>query len=378
MKNFKIMQGPMETGSSQGWRILPHGIVSLIARQVWVILAVVSAMGGINGCSRKESAASPLTRPAVVRVEKVVYSAEAIPVYATGVLSRKTEANLSFKVGGIVDEIPVRVGDRVKSGDVLARLRLVEIDARVAQARSGLEKAQRDFARVEKLRADNVATLENLQDAKTAVDEAEAGLRITEFNRDHAVIVAAANGRILRRLAEPGEMIEAGRTVLVFASDEDGWIVRAGVAERDVVRLRVGDLAEVKQGGVNAPAIRARIAQISEATEPTTRTTEVELSLDAAPEGGRSGFVVRLMIVPQPVEERPVVAASALIEGVGRKSSLFLVEANASVAKRVQVDVSGIDGERVFLKTLLPRDASIVISGAEYLQDGVPVEASKN
>jgi len=342
------------------------------------VLAVVSVLGLLSACSKQEAPASTVARPVVVRAEKVVYSAEAIPVYATGVLSRKTEANLSFKVGGIVDEIPVRVGDRVKQGEVLARLRLTEIDARVSQARSGLEKAQRDLARVEKLRADSVATLENLQDAKTAADEAAANVQIAEFNRNHAVIVAPANGRILRRLAEPDEMAEAGHPVLAFASDEDGWIARVGVAERDVVRLHPGDAAEIKQDGAETASLRARLAQISEATEPTTRTTELELALETAPEGGRSGFVVRAVITPQPVEERPVVAASALIEGVGNKAYLFLVGANTTTAKRVQVEVSGIDGDRVFLKTPLPRDARVVMSGAEYLQDGAAVDVAKN
>jgi RND family efflux transporter MFP subunit len=279
-------------------------------------------------------------------------------------------------VGGIVDEIAVRAGDAVKQGQILARLRLAEIDARTAQARTLLEKAQRDLARVESLHADHVATLENLQDARTAVESAAAGVQIAEFNRMHAAIVAPSDGRILRRLAEPDEMVEAGHAVLIFASDGGGWIVRAGIAERDVARLHLGDRAKVNE--LNAPPLPARVTQISESAEPTTRTTEVELLLETPPTGGRSGYVVRTEITPQPVMERPVVAASALIEGAGGKAFLFFVEANSTKAKRVQVDVAGIDGDRVFLDTPLPRDASVVISGAEYLQDGAVVNLAGN
>ena len=351
-----------------------RGCVSLS----WAVAAVASLLCVTVACTKQAEPALPAVQRALVRAEKVMYSSEAIPVYATGVLSRKTEANLSFKVGGIVAEIPVRVGDSVKKGEVLAHLRLAEIDALVAQAQSGLEKAQRDLARAEKLQADHVATLENLQDARTAVEATAAAVRIAQFNREHAVIVAPTDGRILRRLAEPDEMAEAGHAVLVFASDEDGWLVRAGVAEGDVVRLHLGDLAEVKPNGSNVPSIRARVTQISEAAEPATRTTEVELELAAAPGGGRSGFVVRLAIAPQPLEERPVVAASALVEGVGGKAWLFLVDVNAATVKRVAVEIAGIDGDRVFLSTLLSREASVVTSGAEYLQDGTAVDLAKN
>jgi RND family efflux transporter MFP subunit len=273
-------------------------------------------------------------------------------------------------VGGIVAEVTVRVGDRVKQGRVLARLRLDEIDAQVVRARVALEKDQRDLARVEKLRDDNVATLENLQDASTAVEAAKAALKIAEFTRDHAVITAPSDGRILRRLAEPDEMTEAGHTILIFASDEDGWIVRAGIAGSDVLRLQIGDDADVVVDGAATSTFKARITQISEAVEAATRTTEVELSLDSVPEGARSGLVVRTVIKPRPVAERPVVPASALIEGTGDKACLFLVGTNGSLAKRVEVEMAGIDGQRVFLKTSLPRDASVVVSGAEYLRDG--------
>ena len=342
----------------------------------WAWLVAALSLGLMTACSKKEAAAPAVAAPTTVRAEKVVYSSQAIPVYATGVLSRRTEANLSFKVGGIVEEIAVRAGDAVKQGQILARLRLAEIDAHAAQARSLLEKAQRDLARVESLRADRVATLENLQDARTAVESAEAGVQIAAFNRLHAAIVAPSDGRILRRLAEPDEMVEAGHAVLIFASDGDGWIVRAGIAERDVARLHIGDRAQVNE--LTASPLPARVTQISEAAEPATRTTEVELLLEVPPTGGRSGYVVRTVITPQPVTERPVVAASALIEGTAGKAYLFFVEANSTKAKRIQVDVAGIDGDRVFLDTPLPRDASVVNSGAEYLQDGAAVNVAGN
>jgi RND family efflux transporter MFP subunit len=209
-----------------------------------------------------------------------------------------------------------------------------------------------------------------LQDASTAVEAARAALKSAEFTRDHAVIAAPADGRILRRLAEPDEMAEAGHTILVFASDQDGWIVRAGIAGSDVLRLEVGDDADVVVDGTTASVFKARVTQISEAAEAATRTTEVELSLESVPEGARSGFVVRTVIKPRPVAERPVVPASALIEGAGDKARLFLVGVNGSLAKRVEVEMAGIDGQRVFLKTPLPREASVVVSGAEYLRDG--------
>lgn len=335
----------------------------------------ISILGGAllaAGCGKSASEATATTARAIpVRVVPVVYSERAVPVRATGLLSRKTEAELAFKVGGVIEAVHVRAGDTVTAGQVLAELRLDEIEAQVAQARSGLEKARRDLVRVEKLESNRVATLENLQDARTAVEVADAQLRIAEFNRRYAVIVAPSAGRILTRLAEPSELVGAGKAVLGFASEDDGWLVRVGLADRDVARVRVGDRAEM----VGTDGAVGEVAHVSEATDPATRTTPVEIALGAGlKDGWRSGSVVTVVLQPAPVEPRPVVPTAVLIEGKERKASLYLVEKDTTVARRVVVECETLTETEAYLRTPLPRDARVVVQGGEYLHDGAAVE----
>ncbi|HEY5751523.1 MAG TPA: efflux RND transporter periplasmic adaptor subunit [Chthoniobacterales bacterium] len=298
-----------------------------------------------------------------VSVEPVVYSTDAVPVRATGVLARKREADLSFKTGGVIEAVLVRVGDSVKKGQILAKLWQDEIQAQVAQARSNFEKAQRDLARQEKLRAGAVGTVEDLQNARTALELAAAQLKMAEFNSRYSVITAPEDGRILRRLAEPDELTEAGRAVLGFASDSEGWIVRAALAESDVASLRLGNQA-VADG---APG---KISQISEGTDVLTRTVPVEIALAVPPPHARSGMIAAVTLFPQPVAPRPVVPASVLIEGNGKKASLFLLEAGSQNARRVSVDVETLENTRAYLRTGLPKTARLIVQGGEYLQDG--------
>ncbi len=328
----------------------------------------------VSGCAKAVSATSLAVRPVVVRVAPVTYSTEAVPVRVSGVMARKTEADLSFKVGGVVETVLVRAGDIVQKNQVLAQLRLEEIEAQLSQARSALEKTQRNFDRVEKLQASNAVSIESLQDARTALDQAGAQMRIAEFNRRFAVITAPATGRVLRRLVEPNELVAAGRPVLGFAADEDGWLARAGLAERDVERVRPGDPVEIALPGAAGGRCLGRVAHISEATDPTTRTTQVEITLDEPPAEARSGFVVAVTIHPRAVAARPIVAASALIEGAADGASLYVVEANSLVARRVEVQVEALLGANAYLATPLSRTGQIVVTGAEFLRDGMPVE----
>ncbi len=340
------------------------------------IFSVVGALAlALAGCGPAPSAGvTTAAAPVTVRTGGIEWSTAASPVAVSGVLARRTEAELAFKVGGIVEEIAVRAGDRVAKDQVLARLRLDEIDAQVAAARSAVEKARRDLARTEKLQAGAVATVENLQDARTGLELAEAQARIAEFNRRYAVIVAPAAGRILRRSAEPNEIVTAGRSVLSFAAEADGWIVRAGLAERDAARVRVNDAAGLSIGGAT---VAGRVIRISESADAATRTTPVEIGLDEAPAGARSGFVVGVTVTPPAVAARPVVPAAALIEGAGGTAAIFVIEEGAKTVKRLVVEIEELRGDRAFLRTPLPRTGRIVESGGEYLRDGQAVAESK-
>ncbi len=335
-------------------------------------LAIVAVV--LTSCA-KPRATVTASHPLLVQVAPVVYSDAAVPIRVPGVLSRKTEAELSFKIGGLVDTVAVRAGDTVVAGQMLARLRLDEIDAQVSQARTALEKARRDFARVEKLQSKHVATLENLQDAGSVVDVATAQLRIAEFNQRYAVIAAPKNGRVLQRMVEPGEFVTSGKAIIEFASDGDGWIVRAGLAERDIARVRVGDVAEIAIDDRNSVTLAGHISQVSEATDASTRTIPVEILLDSAPTTARSGSVVVATIHPARVAPRPLVPASVLIEGTDSHASLFLVGNDVpAAAHRVNVEIEAMDGDRVFLRTAIPAAARLVVQGAEYLREGSPVE----
>jgi RND family efflux transporter MFP subunit len=338
-----------------------------------VLRFVLTCLVGASVAPAAEKAA-PAARAVRVHVEPVDYTTEAVPVRVVGVLARKREAELSFKIGGLVAEVNVRVGDRVTRGQVLARLRTDEIDAQVTQARSGLAKAQRDLARLETLVANRVATLENVQDARTAVEVAQAAVRIAEFNRAHAAIEAPEDGLVLRRRSEPGELVAPGAPIVGFASEREGWLVRAALAERELAQVAPGDAVTVTAAG---ETVTGRVVQIAEASEAATRTTPIEVALERVPARARSGGVAVAVVQPRPVPARARVAASALLEGDGATASVFLVAEGATTAQRVRVEVERLVGDRALLRTELPRTARVVVRGAEYLRDGAAVEPGR-
>ncbi|MDP1892216.1 MAG: efflux RND transporter periplasmic adaptor subunit, partial [Gemmatimonadaceae bacterium] len=198
-------------------------------------LLVLAACGG-----NAEGRNSPPETVVPVQMADVVLAGQAATITASGTLGAKDEVTLSFKIGGIVGKVPVDDGARVKRGQVLAALDQREIDAMLAKARAGAEKARRDAQRVERLYKDSVATLAQWQDVQTARDAAEADLRAARVNHEYSTITAPADGVVLMRIASAGQMVGVGAPVIQFASNARGSVLRAGVSDRDAVLLAVG------------------------------------------------------------------------------------------------------------------------------------------
>src|SRR5712692_5431086 len=236
----------------------------------------------LAACGRGRAATPPAGDAVAVRVAPVSVDRLAPPVTATGTLGPKEEVTLSFKVGGVVSRIFVDEGRSVRAGDTLAVLDLSEIDAGVVRARSAAEKAERDLARARRLYADSVATLEQAQNAQTGRDVAHAELETALFNRRYAVIVAPASGLILRRSAEPGELVQAGKPILTLGSHARGVVVRAGLADREVVRIRRGDRSVGRCDAPSDRTLNGAGTEIAGAADPLTGTYRVEVTVPAA------------------------------------------------------------------------------------------------
>ena len=120
--------------------------------------------------------------------------------------------------------------------------------------------------------------------------------------------------------------------------------------------------------------MEGEVTQISEATDTVTRTTEVEVALTESSGALRSGSVVDLELSPDPVGPRPQVPLSALVEGEGRSAHLFLLGPAGRTVRRVRVEIEAFHDGTAFLRTELPAESSVVVSGAELLREGVAVE----
>ena len=323
------------------------------------------------GCGNND--APPAARPTPVRVQHASQGPAVPPIDTNGLVVNKHELRLSFKMGGVVRRIHVQEGDTVKQGQRLAEIELTEVSAQVEQARQMAEKAARDLKRGENLYADQVISLEQLQDLRTQAAMAEASFKSAEFNLGYSTIVAPRDGVVLRKLVEERELVPAGTPVLVFGESARGFVVRAALADREIVNVKLGDKGEIRMDAFPGQPMTGTIVEISSAADERTGMFPIEVQFDSPPPRLVSGLVTRLRLAPT-TDAPPLtyVPMSALVEGDGDRASVFVVDGNK--AERRNVRVAFITADSIALESGITTGEAVVTDGALFLENGEAVE----
>jgi multidrug efflux system membrane fusion protein len=323
-------------------------------------------------CKNKEvkTASSAVVR---VRVTTVTTGIISIPVYTNGILLSGEELKLSFKTGGIVSRIYVKQGDRVKKGALLASLNLAEISANVEQAKNGYDKALRDFNRAVNLFRDSVVTLEQKQNAATALNVAKSTLDIAQFNLYHSRITAPDIGLILKQFVKENELISPGYPVFLFGSSGKFWKVKASLSDKDIIKINPGDSAGLSFDAYPGEKFSAIVDQVGEISNPYTGTYELELLFNAAGHRMASGFVTNVNLFPSARMSFSMIPVESIVEADGLQGFIYVVTGE-KMAQKIKIDIETLVGSMAAVKGIPEGITEVVSEGAAYLKNGMKVE----
>ena len=307
-----------------------------------------------------------------VRVTKIENVKTSFPIRATGILSSKSQIKLSYKTGGLINRIYVDEGETVKKGELLAKLDLSEIEAYVSQARLGTEKAERDLQRAKNLYEDSVATLEEYQNAQTALDFANTNMRIAEFNNKYSVIEAPSDGKILKRLASENEMIAPGYPVFIFSSKEGAWVLRVAISDLNLVKLSFSDSALLSFDAFPGVEFKSVVSEIAKASDPYTGTYEVELQLIDKQASFVSGLIGKAEIIPSIKNDYVVLPLHNIHDADNTNGYVYLVDGDGYEKRKISI--LHISDSLVYLDKGLTESDSVISDGAEFLEPDMGIE----
>ena len=319
----------------------------------------------------------------------------------TGSLRTAHEALMAAREEGALLTVPHQVGETVEAGAVIAeldsrRLKAQEAEflASIARANADVQQqkalvafAEEDLLAMEAALAKNAVAEQKVRQARTEVDVAKARLRASEaavtnmesqltslrVRLEDVVVRAPFRGRVLERMAEPGEWIRPGEPILRIASAGvlEAWLDVPERFARDLFGALPTPVVRLEPGEHTVPSQRARIMPT---VHPTART--FALILDVADMGGAllPGMSVSALVPMGPPSPRLVVSGNALVRRPGQVFLFRVTEKSGSTfAEQVPVQVvfEHQDGS-VVTGGLKPNDL-VVTEGNERLRDGAPI-----
>ncbi|MGM3175788.1 efflux RND transporter periplasmic adaptor subunit [Dickeya lacustris] len=358
-----------------------------MARRSRLSFAVICALPLVLAACGEKAPSDPRTQAPLVRAA-IVQAAGIESRTFTGTVAARVESELGFRVSGKVLERLVDTGQAVKRGQALMRLDPVDLElaARaqqeaVAAARARAQQTAEDEARYRSLRGTGAISASAYDQVKAAADTAKADLSAAQAQADvarnasrYAVLIADGDGIVMDTLAEPGQVVSAGQSVVRLA--------QAGQREAliqlpETLRPDIGSRALATRFGKEDVSIPATLRQLSHTADRLTRTFEARYVLQGELANAPLGSTVTIQIpVEQSAAQPGFQVPLAAVFDAGKGPGVWVIHGEpATVAWRpVAIQHMGDDDARVTGQ--IQQGERIVALGAHLLHEGEAVRVS--
>ena len=326
--------------------------------------------------------------PAVpVRIAPVVMDTVADQITLVGTTEAIARSIVAAEVSGLVVLFPVREGDFVEKGKVLAKLKstdlVLRLKAAVAtkeKARASLIFAEKELARNTKLKdADSIAArkydeaLFQHQSLEQEVLRSEAEIELLRDNIKNKTVVAPFTGFVAEEHTQVGEWLPVGGPVVTLV-DLIHIRITVDVSERYAVQLIQKDPVRILVASISNEPLLGKISAILPEADTDARTIPVRVSIANLGLKIRSGMEARATFNLGTKKNALLVPKDAIVTA-GTNRLIFVVGSN--VAQPVTVKVIGYYDANVAIEGPIKPGDHVVIRGNERLLPGQPVEIIK-
>lgn len=299
-------------------------------------------------------------------------------VSASGEVKPKRFVNISANVSGRITHLYVKEGERVREGQVLARIDSTRFaadtrqsEAAVKAARADLVRAQADvqasrlsFERTERMHRDQLVSEQALDQAraefemraanatslKERIAQVEAALESSTDNLEKTTVPAPMNGVVTSLIKEEGEVVIGAQsfqpTVIMTVADLSVMEAEILVDETDIRSVALGQEAKVRVDALDRMELKGEVTEIGASAIPRGLTSSAAATTSSSNTGNQAkDFKVTITLTEPPPTLRPGLNATADIT-VARKTGVLAVPIQAVVVRQVDEHGKPIDPDQ--------------------------------
>lgn len=369
-----------------------HSRTRTIGAALFLLLPVI-------GCSQdnKQTAAKPQATkieevPPAVSIAKVEKKDLVIAIPLTGILKAQMEVDISSKTPGRLAAVKVEMGQTIQKGDTLATLEardtamsIKQAQAQLASAQAQKDQADLDLDRFKKLQESGASTDAEFAGIKTkqslansSLDAASASLSLAKEYLSNSVIRAPFDGIITKRNANPGQTVSPG-TLLFTLHDLSFMILEAGIPERDLGRVQVGQTVDMKVEAYPGQTFQGKIKIVGMSLDAATRKIPIQVEFDNKDKKLLSQMYARAKLQLDTKAGALLLPEAALMDpkgdatsDVGEPKDVFIVKDGVALRKRISIGAI-VDGNCEVVEGLSEGD-TVITSGQSLVKDNGKVK----
>jgi len=371
-------------------------------QKIIVILALAAAVA-TTACSQQSETRTTTTArkpPVAVDVAAATPQTLAEGIEVTGSLEAKFSADVKTQIPGLIREVYVNEWVRVRKGQLLAKIDVAETEAQVKRAEAGVEsakaalaqdqvtvnRAERELARLVKLKDSGLATQQALDDARTEAEAAKARIaaaraqiRVSEEEVHQAqarqakgLVTAPMDGVVALRDVNVGDLASDAAAAKPIFRIVDNRLLNLTVTVPSAVtgRVKVGQPLEFSVDALPGRVFTGRVLYINPEMNAADRSLKVIAEVRNEPELLKGGLFAKGRIVTGTRSGVLQLPRQALIgwDTVGHKASIFVIDGETARSRQVETGV--VTGDLVEILQGLKAGESFVTRGGFNLKDG--------
>lgn len=349
---------------------------------IFLLLIIVAACG-------EEEQIEELIRP--VRYQEVIFGGSGRLRIFTGTAKAGIESKLSFKVGGTIKSINVKLGDGVKRGQLIASLDATDYSVRVKEAEAGLKEAEsqelnakNNYDRSKALYESNSISKSELdaararyESAKANVERMKSALQYARLQLSYTRLTAPIDGTIAEVPAEINENVNVGKHVVTITSEGETE-VEVFVPEVFISRIEVGTEVDIAFDAIRDKDFTGKVSEVGVSTGGYATTYPVKVNLDEEDPRIKPGMAAEVRFnfeVTDDLNRIIVPLASVGEDDEGRY--VFTVTPDSvgiGIANKVRVNVGELTGDGLEILEGLVDGDLVVTAGVTRIQNGQKVK----
>ncbi|MFN3813941.1 MAG: efflux RND transporter periplasmic adaptor subunit [Aquificaceae bacterium] len=357
---------------------------------IFIISLVVMWLAGVF--ERRERAEE--IRPEAKKISgfkfATVERVDEVDVYYTGNVVADKVADISTRLMGVVKNVKVKEGDRVRSGQPLINIDGKDVEAQIKASNEQIRQAEeayraalaqheatkKTYERYLSLLKEQAITQQEFDQIKAkyeasqaAIEQAKAAIRASQFQRQaiasnlsYTTLVAPFDGYVVAKNVDIGDMAAPGTSLLII--EKLPYKFEVNLPEVYVNRIKLGDSYEIYVDRLNRE-IKGTVVEVSPSLDPSTRTFKIKLLLEKA-DGLKSGMYARLLL---PEKRKALLVPEGSIVRKFDFTGVWVVKQDNTLELRL-IKLGEKRGDKWEVLSGLKEGEKIVVEGVEKACDG--------